>query len=235
MINTQNRSTLPEMMDEFDLQGDDLRQVLRIIDRINAVLGGDRVTINGIKKLMRQKPDQQHFRIMDLGCGSGATLRKIADHFKHHPQEIELIGIDANHHTIDIAQELSQEYHNITYLAEDIFSEDLLSTQCDIAISCLTMHHFKDGQLMTIIQRLLKLSHIGIVINDLHRHEWSYRLFQLYCRFFVDHTIAANDGKVSILRGFKRADLERYARELKLTKWKVRWFWAFRYQWIIEK
>ncbi len=235
MINTQYRSTLPEIMDEFDLQGDDLRQVLRIIDRINAVLGGDRVTINGIKKLIRQKPDQQHFRIIDLGCGSGATLRKIADHFKHHPQEIKLIGIDANHHTIDIAQELSQEYHNIRYLAEDIFSENLLSTKCDIAISCLTMHHFKDGQLMTIIQRLLKLSHIGIVINDLHRHEWAYRLFQLYCRFFVDHTIAANDGKVSILRGFKRADLERYARELNLKKWEVRWFWAFRYQWIIEK
>ena len=186
IINTQNRSTLPEIMDEFDLQGDDLRQVLRIIDRINAVLGGDRVTINGIKKLMRQKRDQQYLKIIDLGCGSGATLRKIADHFKHHPQEIELIGIDANHHTIDIAQELSHEYQNIRYLAEDIFSEDLLSTQCDIAISCLTMHHFKDGQLMTIIQRLLKLSHIGIVINDLHRHEWAYRLFQLYCRFFVD-------------------------------------------------
>ena len=41
-------------MDEFDFQGNDLRQVLKIIDRINAVLGGDRVTINGIKKLMKQ-------------------------------------------------------------------------------------------------------------------------------------------------------------------------------------
>ena len=235
MINTQYRSTLPEIMDEFDLQGDDLRQVLRIIDRINAVLGGDRVTINGIKKLMRQKPDQQQFRIIDFGCGSGATLRKIADHFKHHLQEIKLIGIDANHHTIDIAQELSQEYHNISYLAEDIFSEDLLSTECDIAISCLTMHHFKDKDLMNILERLRSLADIVVVINDLHRHKWAYLLFQLYCKIFVDHEIAANDGKVSILRGFKRADIERYASELNLTKWEVRWFWAFRYQWIIKK
>jgi hypothetical protein len=235
MINTQYRSTLPEIMDEFDLQGDDLRQVLCIIDRINAVLGGDRVTINGIKKLMRQKPDQKQFRIIDLGCGSGATLRKIADHFRFHSQEIELTGIDANHHTIDIAQELSQEYHNIRYLAEDIFSEDLLSTECDIAISCLTMHHFRDKELMNLIARLHSLADIGVVINDLHRHKWAYRLFQLYCKFFVDHEIAANDGKVSILRGFKRADIEKYASELNLTKWEVRWFWAFRYQWIIEK
>ena len=233
-INTQHRSQLPEIMDEFDFKGDDLRQVLKIIDRINAVLGGDRVTINGIKKLMQQQPDQQKFKIIDFGCGSGATLRRIADHFANESQEVELVGIDANQHTISVARELSTSYQTISFVAEDIFSDTIVSAECDIAISCLTMHHFKDHQLIEIMQRLRSLATIGIVINDLHRNTLAYRLFQLYCRFFVDHQVASNDGKVSILRGFKRRDFERYARELHLTKWEVRWFWAFRYQWIIE-
>ena len=233
-IDTQHRSKLPEIMDEFDFKGDDLRQVLKIIDQINAVLGGDRVTINGIKKLMQQRPNQQKFKIIDFGCGSGATLRRIADHFANEPQEVELLGIDANQHTVNVAQELSTSYQTISFVAEDIFSDTIVSAECDIAISCLTMHHFKDHQLIEIMQRLRSLATIGIVINDLHRNTLAYRLFQLYCRFFVDHQVASNDGKVSILRGFKRRDFERYARELRLTKWKVRWFWAFRYQWIIE-
>ena len=233
-IDTQHRSQLPEIMDEFDFKGDDLRQVLKIIDRINAVLGGDRVTINGIKKLMQQRPNQQKFKIIDFGCGSGATLRRIADHFENQPQKVELVGVDANQHTISVARELSISYQNISFIAEDIFSDTMVSTECDIAISCLTMHHFKDYQLIKIMRRLRSLATIGIVINDLHRNTLAYRLFQLYCRFFVDHQVASNDGKVSILRGFKRRDFERYARELHLTKWEVRWFWAFRYQWIIE-
>ena len=233
-INTKYRSKLPEIMDEFDFQGSDLRRVLQIIDRINAVLGGDRVTINGIKKLMRQQPDQQKFKIIDFGCGSGATLRKIADYFADEPKEVEVIGIDANQHTISIAREWSASYQNISFIAEDIFSDNMVSAECDIAISCLTMHHFKDQQLIDIINRLRSLASIGIVINDLHRNSIAYRLFQLYCLFFVDHKVASNDGKISILRGFRREDFEEYANELKLTKWEVRWFWAFRYQWIIE-
>ena len=233
-INTKYRSKLPEIMDEFDFQGNDLHQVLKIIDRINAMLGGDRVTINGIKKLMKQQPDQQKFKIIDFGCGSGATLRKVASYFANQSKKVELIGIDANQHTISIAKEWSSSYQNISFIAEDIFSDNMVSAECDIAISCLTMHHFKDQQLIDIINRLRSLASIGIVINDLHRNSIAYRLFQLYCRFFVDHKVASNDGKISILRGFKREDFEEYANELNLTKWEVRWFWAFRYQWIIE-
>jgi len=233
-INTQYRSQLPEIMDEFDFQGDDLRQVLKIIDRINLVLGGNRVTINGIKKLMQQRPHQQKFTIIDFGCGSGASLRKIVDCFKDQPQKLELVGVDANEHIIAIAEELSRSYQNISFIAEDIFSETIASAECDIAISCLTMHHFKDQQLINIINRLRSLATIGILINDLHRNALAYRLFQLYCFFFVHHNVASTDGKISILRGFKREDFEKYAQKLGLKKWEARWFWAFRYQWIIE-
>jgi hypothetical protein len=42
------------------------------------------------------------------------------------------------------------------------------------------------------------------------------------------------DGLISILRGFKRKDLETYARELELST-SIKWRWAFRYEWIIQK
>jgi len=40
---------------------------------------------------------------------------------------------------------------------------------------------------------------------------------------------------VSILRGFKKTELEQYSKALQLKKYTIQWKWAFRYQWIIQK
>jgi hypothetical protein len=40
---------------------------------------------------------------------------------------------------------------------------------------------------------------------------------------------------VSILRGFKKKELQAFSKQLNLTKYTIDWKWAFRYQWIIEK
>jgi hypothetical protein len=42
-----------------------------------------------------------------------------------------------------------------------------------------------------------------------------------------------DDGLTSILRGFKRKDLENFSKELKVMP-QIKWKWAFRYQWIIK-
>jgi hypothetical protein len=47
--------------------------------------------------------------------------------------------------------------------------------------------------------------------------------------------MSREDGLVSILRGFKKNELVNFSQKLELKNYKVRWKWAFRYQWIIEK
>jgi hypothetical protein len=42
------------------------------------------------------------------------------------------------------------------------------------------------------------------------------------------------DGKLSILRGFKRKELKALARKMNFKNYSIRWKWAFRYQWIIS-
>ena len=41
------------------------------------------------------------------------------------------------------------------------------------------------------------------------------------------------DGLISILRGFKREELESFSNILQV-KPQIKWKWAFRYQWIIQ-
>lgn len=230
-ISTKIRTNEAEIMDKFDFQGEELREVLQTIDRINTNLGGHRVTVKGIEKLL-ENHSKKHLIIADLGCGSGDALRQISKWAKKKQINVQLIGIDANPNTIQIAREWSKNYKNISYRVIDVFSEDFDDFEADIITCCLTLHHFEDHLIKQLLPILLDKANLGLVINDLDRNKLAYRLFKLYCSLFVNSDIAKKDGLTSILRGFKSRDLENYARDLNF-KHQITWYWAFRYQWII--
>jgi 2-polyprenyl-3-methyl-5-hydroxy-6-metoxy-1,4-benzoquinol methylase len=230
-IYTKERSKEDEIMDKFDFKGEELEKVLLTIDEINTKLGGHRVTVKGIEKLLEEH-SKKHLVIADLGCGSGDALRQLAKWAKKKNINVQLIGIDANPHTIQIAREWSKAYKNISYRVIDVFNEDFETFEADIITCCLTLHHFKDPLIEKLIPLLSRKATYGLVINDLHRHKLAYRLFKVYCAVFVNSDIAKKDGLTSILRGFKSQDFDRYAKHLNLTH-QLTWYWAFRYQWII--
>ncbi|MGA8854263.1 MAG: methyltransferase, partial [Christiangramia sp.] len=71
-------------------------------------------------------------------------------------------------------------------------------------------------------------------INDLQRSKAAYVLFKAFCAVFVHNEIARKDGLISILRGFKKNDINKLSEEIKAAKHEIKWKWAFRYQWIIK-
>jgi hypothetical protein len=47
--------------------------------------------------------------------------------------------------------------------------------------------------------------------------------------------MSKKDGLISILRGFKREELEQFSKKANFKNYSIQWKWAFRYQWIIRK
>ncbi len=234
-IDTSKRTDKNEIMDDFDLQGEELVKTLHDLDNINAWLGGNKITINGIIKLLEGAPEGSTIRIADIGCGNGAMLRKLAGWGKRNKYNFELTGIDANAHAIEIGKDLSHDYPEISLKVLNIFSEDFKAMEFDIILCTLTLHHFKDEQIIALVRQLYDQSILGVVINDLHRSSAAYILFKAFCAVFVNNEIARKDGLISILRGFKNEDLVKYKAQLPGEKHFINWKWAFRYQWIIEK
>lgn len=221
-------------MDDFAMEGEILRDALDKIASINQLLGGNKVTLAGVKMLIASKPSDPVFRITDIGCGNGDMLRTLADYAKKKGLHFILKGIDANKFTISHAQSLSTNYPNITYACSDIF-DDLSKTEpCDIMLCTLTLHHFKDEEIINLLQNFKRSATLGIVINDLQRSAIAYYLFKALCYVFRLNDMSREDGLISILRGFKRADLLKYTKQLNLKSSSIKWKWAFRYQWIIK-
>ncbi len=234
-INTNSRTNNPEIMDDFAMEGEILRKALDKIAKINQLLGGNQLTLQGVQELIQNIDQNQQITIVDVGCGNGDMLRKLADFGIINKYNFKLIGIDANAFTINYAQKLSENYLNISYKCEDIFDKQFSELKYDIVLCTLTLHHFKNNEIENLLQKFHENSKIGIVINDLQRSSISYRLFQLLCFVFRLDEMPKNDGLTSILRGFKKQDLIDFSIKLKFKKYTIHWKWAFRYQWIIKK
>jgi len=230
-VNTTHRSDAIEIMDDLDMSGDVLLDTLDKLDTINKWLGGDAVTFNGIKKLLKKQPKNKPFTIIDLGCGGGGMLRKVADYGKEHGYVFKLIGVDANQHIVEYAEKISKEYPEISYLQQDVFSKEFKELSYDIVLSTLFLHHFKEDEISTLLTLLNKKASLGIIVNDLHRHSMAYFLFKLLS-LVIRNEMVKEDGLTSILRGFKKSELEKIGSTLKV-KSQLHWKWAFRYQWII--
>ena len=233
-IDTRTRSNEPELMDDFALEGEILRDALDKIASINKLLGGNKVTLDGVKSLIGSINKDREISILDVGCGNGDMLRTLAEYGQANQIKFKLIGVDANAFTIRHAEDLSGRYDNISYQCIDIFTDAFKTINFDIILCTLTLHHFKDEEILNLMQSFQQQTSLGIVINDLHRSKLAYHLFNTICFVFRLNEMSRKDGLVSILRGFKKADLEQYSKELKFKNYSIRWRWAFRYQWIIK-
>ncbi|QHI39104.1 Ubiquinone biosynthesis O-methyltransferase [Kordia antarctica] len=231
-INTKHRTDEVEIMDDFSINGDILHKTLDTLARINKWLGGNHVTISGLKKMLKGHSKTMPITIIDLGCGGGDILRRIASYGKKEGYTFKLIGIDANKDAVAYASHLSKDYENISFIACDIFSEEFEALKYDLVLSTLFLHHFKEEQILDILSKAKKKAKLGIIVNDLHRHPMAYYLFKLVC-LTIKNRMIIEDGLTSILRGFKREELTSFSNKLQV-KPQIKWKWAFRYQWIIQ-
>ncbi len=234
LVDLTYRSNEEELMDDPDIDNRDLTIALQDISRVNKLLGGNTITVNAVFNQIKNRSKQKEWRVMDLGCGDGEMLRQIADSARKKGVSIKLIGIDNNYRCIAQAKKLSDAYPEISYHNKDILTLTKQDFGCHIIISTLTLHHFKDKEIIKVLQKGIELVSEVIIINDIHRNILTYYLYKLFSFFFINGYIAKNDGLISIKRGFKRKELICFADELKLKRYTLDWKWAFRYRWIIN-
>jgi 2-polyprenyl-3-methyl-5-hydroxy-6-metoxy-1,4-benzoquinol methylase len=233
-VNTRYRSTEEEIMDNLSMEGDMLRKTLDQIAAINKLLGGNQATIHGLKALIKTEPEDAVISIIDLGCGNGDMLRAVADYGRKNNFTFKLTGIDANEYTVNYARQLSSAYPEISYLKMDVFSLTFSAPAFDIALATLFLHHFKNEEIESLLNAIIKQAAKGIVINDLHRCKMAYYLFKMIS-IFIKNPMVRNDGAISVLRGFKKDELIEISNKIGNTVNTISWKWAFRYQWIIKK
>ncbi len=226
----------PEIMDNWE-GGEILEQknVHKDIQFINRILGGNRAICREAERLIRARPVEQ-YRILDVGCGDGGLLRYMEKRLRKKFPEIRFVleGWDNNADIIEHARSIRSQASDLEFRTMDLM-ECLPETQFDLVVSALTFHHFTDGQIRLILNRLMPITRDTLLISDLARSEISYYLFSVFARIFLKTQTARSDGLTSIRKGFRPEDFQGYQQGLSETRFSLRWVWAFRYHWILKK
>ena len=235
MIDTNKRSREKEIMDDLDMQGRELEKTLLDLDKVNKWLGGNKITLDGVQRLLKNRSFDRPLRIIDVGCGNGSILKQVAEWGRRNEIKMELLGVDANLNAMSIAEKNLSEFPEVSFEAMDVFSEAFRELEADIILCTLTLHHFSDSEIEQLMMNFSEMAKVGVVINDLQRSKAAYYLFKAFCRAFSIREINRKDGLTSILRSFKKEDLVRYGRGLNVKRQEINYKWAFRYQWILFK
>jgi hypothetical protein len=233
LIDTSSRSSAAEMMDDFTIEGSVLRDTLDKLETINRLLGGNSVTLKGLKKILLKSSKTKTITIVDLGCGHGDILRDVAKFGRKNSYKFKLIGIDANNAAIDYAKALSKDYPELSFETIDVFSEDFKKQKYDVVLCTLFLHHFKNNEIIPFLKSTVQKASIGVIVNDLQRHKLAYYLFKMI-GLFIKNKMVREDGLTSVLRAFKRNELEAILTKTGVN-FSIQWKWAFRYLWVLKK
>lgn len=228
-----SRSTDIEIMDDLNCEGEVVDQTLRELETINRLLGGNEVTLNGVKQLLSNTSGTEPTTIADLGCGGGDILILIAKWGRRKKIPLNLIGVDANPNIINFAKKNSIGFPEITYTTQNIFSEEFKQGTFDIVVATLFTHHFSSLELASFFSQLKRQVRIGIVINDIHRHWFAFHSIRILTKLFSRSAMVKFDAPLSVLRSFTRKELVQILDQAAIKNYKLKWKWAFRWQLII--
>jgi SAM-dependent methyltransferase len=232
MIDFKERNIVPEIIDDFNWNGKELEQNLEEIEWINKYLGGTRASAYPIWQYI-QKNLQKKITIADIGCGSGDVLKKVQE-ASSPVKKVNLIGVDANQHIIDFAQNRHFRETEISFVKADVIGEPEMIPQADVYMMNLFLHHFDTKEIQTILVNILQKKPSLVVINDLERSKLAYTLFGLVCRINNASFVTFNDGRLSIQKGFNRHEMKNIGEMMQGYQYQLKWQWAFRWQLIIR-
>ncbi len=202
----KHRSSQSELLDSDTVPAKLLFRNLRELDFLNRTSGGHSISLEGIKKLIKDK--NKNYHIVDLGCGSGDSLKYFADWARKNNFSINFTGVDKNKNAISFLERNCSGYPEIEGFTGDyrVFLNQNL--QIDIVHCSLFCHHLKDNELIKLLEKMNSIASTGFVINDLQRNRFAYYGAKIMTTLLNGSSLSKNDGPVSVLRGFKYNELE---------------------------
>lgn len=215
-------------MDDPSLSDAEHVAALQGLARIHRLTGTVGRFWRSIERLCRAQPTRQ-LSVMDVGCGDGLLLRKLARRADIEGLSLRLIGCDFSSRALErcqreaTADNLSIELHQL-----DV-TNDPLPQPADVIINSLFLHHFSDAQVIEILQHFRVQARKLIVIEDLLRTPLGYGLCWLGTRLLTRSHVVHVDGLLSVRAAFSMAEMQALLRQAGMSDANIYKHWPERF------
>ncbi|MCG7382071.1 methyltransferase domain-containing protein [Paenibacillus sp. ACRRY] len=229
--NLSIRAKEDELMDDFSMGGEELREALQHLRRLNKIFAAPGPTLDGVEKLWISVGRPLKLSIMDVGAGSGDVNQKLLHWAKQKGIDLTITLVDLTEEACEEARLLFQNEPRVNVQRADVMK--LPDASADIVTGSQFVHHFEGQQLLEIVSHMLRVSRHGVVINDIHRHPVSYTAVWLTTRMISRNRYIRHDGPLSVAKGFTAKDWQELKQQLNHDTMTYKWKPLFRYSVVI--
>lgn len=202
-------------------------ECLSLLYKVNRLLGGFKATERAFKSLPFRPRS-----ILEVGCGGGYLCHVLHQAFPG----ADITGIDLSTAAIAHAK-LHCGFPKITFSVQKEKKLECAEGSFDVVTTMLVCHHMTDDELVQFLKEAYRACSQAVIINDLQRHFLAYASFSLIAPIAFPNRLIWNDGRLSVRRGFRKADWSRILKQAGFSEsqWTLTWNWAFRWTLTLRK
>ncbi len=221
-------------MDDFSITDERLVGALDELRWVNRLLGGYAATMRALAPYLEARRGRP-VRLLDLGAGVGDYAEHIVRWADRRGLDVSVTAVDANpataaHARRTLDRRLSPKLRARIHVAvADALALPYADDAFDVAMAAMFMHHLEHTEAVALAREMDRVARDGLLVNDLHRHPLAYYGILAPARLLPVSPMFRHDAPMSVLRGFRRTDLEAIARSAGLEAPRIRWHWAFRW------
>jgi ubiquinone/menaquinone biosynthesis C-methylase UbiE len=223
----RKRSYELEHLDKGDYTPEEYEGCMVELRRVNRFLG-DASALRHSLLAEIEREGLKSFSVLDVGSGSGELLRVAAGWALKTERKALLVGLELNARSAKATLEESKGFASIGSVRGDALRLPFANNCFDYAVCSLFTHHFKDEQVVAILNELSRVARRRIFVIDLHRHPLAYYLYTTVGHLFLHNRLIREDGALSILRGFRPTELKHLALQAQLADINVERRFPFR-------
>jgi 2-polyprenyl-3-methyl-5-hydroxy-6-metoxy-1,4-benzoquinol methylase len=193
-----------ELMDDPACDPRLLAATLQRFDTVNRLISGwGRVYRAEVRPLLRRAGGSA--RVLDLGCGGGDIIARLAAWARADGLRAEWLGVDPDPRALPIARR--REAPGLSFRSVDSAALRAEGAEFDLVLSNHVLHHLDDDALQRFAADSLALSR-GLVLHaDIERSRTAYALYGIGITPLAPGTFLRTDGLRSIRRSFRADEL----------------------------
>jgi len=220
------RSYEKEIMDDFSITDSRIDIALNELKLVNRFLGGVSTSKTGFKMLFNSS-NYETIKVLDIGSGSSDIFQRLINKLPN----LKIFSIDRNKRICEVIKNESTAYP----IFGDAIAPPVKEESISVVHASLFLHHFNKDEIKKIIKSSLSIAEKGMIINDLRRSVWALIGIKTLIYLFSKSTMVKNDAPLSVKRGFIKLELINLLEELKITNYKIKRKWAFRWLVVIPR
>lgn len=194
-----------ELMDDADADIDLLLKTIGQFSLINATIGG---TARRFEKwFLPLMAEDRSYRVIDVGSGGGDVPVAIVKAARRRGVKLQVLALDRDERILPLAREATREFPEIEVRAGEARDLPALGP-VDVVICNHLLHHLREDEIGDFLASANEAASLGILLDDLLRSPWSWLGYGLFASIFARGSFAMDDGRLSILRGFRTRELE---------------------------